>query len=374
MISRALVTAVLVGIILTAINQHTALFADGAFSYLQAGLTALVPFFVSLTSSHLTTRSLRSGTAHEVHTSVSGNPALDDDLDDPRELQMVQRDSEDRHVPAPAVMDTQKNLHQAAEIIGEISGNATRVNQASKDRMSFLSDLVATAKTLQQSLKSVGEQSAFCSGELGEANKSIARVCGIVTEVAERGKAAIGLSENLNKSVNTFSEKFAGIENLATQISAISSQTNLLALNATIEAARAGEAGKGFDVVASEVKVLASSTDKAVTSISEILGDMTVAMHETQNLVKAITENLKETVQESTQSCTQVESVEELIAKAADLNSSTTDDMNEKAATFDQIAAHLTKIQSDTENAIKGSARNMELAEGAATHIAAALR
>ncbi|UEM05831.1 methyl-accepting chemotaxis protein [Skermanella rosea] len=50
-------------------------------------------------------------------------------------------------------------------------------------------------------------------------------------------------------------------------INSIAGQTNLLALNATIEAARAGEAGKGFTVVASEVKALASQTERATGEI-----------------------------------------------------------------------------------------------------------
>ena len=57
-------------------------------------------------------------------------------------------------------------------------------------------------------------------------------------------------------------ESSADIGKITKVITGIAEQTNLLALNATIEAARAGIAGKGFAVVATEVKELATATQK----------------------------------------------------------------------------------------------------------------
>jgi methyl-accepting chemotaxis protein len=71
-------------------------------------------------------------------------------------------------------------------------------------------------------------------------------------------------------------------------ISNIASQTNLLALNATIEAARAGEAGKGFTVVASEVKTLASQTQRATVDITAQIQDIQSSIGDTVTAVDAI--------------------------------------------------------------------------------------
>ena len=64
------------------------------------------------------------------------------------------------------------------------------------------------------------------------------------------------------------------IGSLVELIEDVASQTNLLALNATIEAARAGEAGRGFTVVAGEVKVLSTQTQKAVVNIRKSIEDI----------------------------------------------------------------------------------------------------
>jgi hypothetical protein len=79
-----------------------------------------------------------------------------------------------------------------------------------------------------------------------------------------------------NVSITTIINDIQGrIEKFASVSEKIAGQTNLLALNATIEATRAGEAGKGFEVVAGEVKKLATqatqnSKELRTTVINEI--------------------------------------------------------------------------------------------------------
>ncbi|MBL4693413.1 MAG: hypothetical protein JKY92_08815 [Magnetovibrio sp.] len=53
------------------------------------------------------------------------------------------------------------------------------------------------------------------------------------------------------------------INDVARQISGVAKQTNLLSLNARIESARTGKAGEGFEVVANEVKQLATRSSQA---------------------------------------------------------------------------------------------------------------
>lgn len=81
------------------------------------------------------------------------------------------------------------------------------------------------------------------------------------------------LRESLKKA-----EAIDEIKELSQTILQITSQTNLLALNAAIEAARAGEAGKGFAVVADEIRVLAENSKNAVSSIHDIIHNVSEAV------------------------------------------------------------------------------------------------
>lgn len=367
MVRRAVITAVLIGTILTIINQWTFFAGTEPFSAIKAMLTLIVPFLVSLAGAALMRRELSVPPAdqRDEPAEVTTDDAGAVPAEDPEPVPLAED---------PCAADRSSELDEAAAVMAEIAGNAAKVNASSEHRKTFLTGLVETAHTLQRNMRDVGDKSARCSTEMQEVNASIANIKGAVSAVSQRNEAAIGLLEDLTASVDSFAGKFSEIEALAQNISAISAQTNLLALNATIEAARAGESGKGFAVVAGEVKALAGSTEQAVSSISEILDDMTNAMQCTQSSVQKISENLEQTVNDSSESLSQVKSIEGRVAETAELNVETANEMNEKVKTFDEIASHLEQIKADTENAIVGSARNMDLAEKARSHISSAGR
>ncbi|MCD8503033.1 MAG: methyl-accepting chemotaxis protein [Bacillaceae bacterium] len=97
------------------------------------------------------------------------------------------------------------------------------------------------------------------------------------------------LATSSAKSVTTLEEHSKEISNIITIITNIADQTNLLALNAAIEAARAGEEGKGFAVVANEVRKLAEQSSQSASKITTFIHDI---QSETANIVKLMNDNV----------------------------------------------------------------------------------
>ncbi|MEM9630126.1 MAG: methyl-accepting chemotaxis protein [Pseudomonadota bacterium] len=364
MVKRAFITAIIVGTILTLINQVDALFGEAELVIWQALLSTVVPFVVSLVSASLTLR-------HSKRTEEIPADKTESSAPHSNSAETAGTPSDSAQATSSERID---QLQDAFSVVSQIGQNAKAVNSASKERAEFLADLISTAEQIQSDLQSVGRQALSCTEDLAKAGGKITEARTGIQSVAQTCLSAADLIGKLNSATVDLSKKFEDIESLAQEISSISSQTNLLALNATIEAARAGDAGKGFAVVAGEVKSLAGSTENAVVSISNILSEMTGALAETRQLVGNATEQLQLSDSQSASSLEQISSVEQYLNELTARNETTSHQMTERTTALEGVSANLQKIRLDTENAIKGSAKNIELAQMASDTVTSVAR
>ena len=102
---------------------------------------------------------------------------------------------------------------------------------------------------------------------LGSENAQVVEA--FVAEVAQRDASVLALVAEV-RSLDVFVE----------QIRQLASATNVLALNAKIEAMRAGQFGLGFQVVAEEVRRIASTSDQAAKDIGAGINRVTAMIEE----------------------------------------------------------------------------------------------
>ncbi|TCK98007.1 methyl-accepting chemotaxis protein [Natranaerovirga hydrolytica] len=180
----------------------------------------------------------------------------------------------------------------------------------------------------------------------------------------ENSMAVLETMSELEKSMKVAQESIVGLKKYSEEISAvvdvienISKQTQMLALNASIEAARSGEHGRGFAVVASEVSQLATESEKATISISNLIKYVQDEAAKTIDSVGKISQqvevgssSVKSSVNTFKEIGGEIEDIADKIQSITELVSIQSKELNEIAKGTEQVAAKLDKDTNKSED------------------------
>ncbi|PTL79702.1 methyl-accepting chemotaxis protein [Vitiosangium sp. GDMCC 1.1324] len=238
---------------------------------------------------------------------------------------------------------------QLGAVMGQVRSEADALSAASQQ-------VSATSQSLSDGTSQEAAAVEESTASLEQMNATIAQTA---ANARQSEQMAVQGAKEAEESGRAVAEMVTAMTNIAERISVIQEiayQTNLLALNAAIEAARAGANGKGFAVVASEVRRLAERSQTAAKEIS-VLADSSVATaqragqrlsglvpanRKTADLVQEVAAAANEQstgVAQVSKAMTQVTTVTQRNASAAEELAATARNMTELAGTLQDLMA-----------------------------------
>ncbi|WP_128895211.1 methyl-accepting chemotaxis protein [Longirhabdus pacifica] len=157
-----------------------------------------------------------------------------------------------------------ETMHDQEHLVKKYSENSNNIATHSQKLQVQVSSMKTLSDEAEQHIN-LGEK------EVAEVHQNIKTIAGKAAMILEQMQELASYSKDILKVVGVMQE--------------LASQTKLLSLNASIEAARAGEHGRGFNVVATEVKKLAESSNKSAAEVhelgSKITGQIDELLHKT---------------------------------------------------------------------------------------------
>lgn len=236
--------------------------------------------------------------------------------------------------------ETQKSLEAQKNSIEQV---ATAVEEMS----------ISVQEVAQNALE-VADATNKAKSQSGEANQMLGQTMSDITDLGTEINEATDIIRKL-------AEDSQSISSVMEVIRGIAEQTNLLALNAAIEAARAGEQGRGFAVVADEVRNLAQKTQESTQDIEKVIDKLqsasreaVSAMDDSQHKAQTTIGKAQSTADAIVQVDTNIEAISqmsELIATAAEEQSSVTQEISQSITNINDVADMNTQSAKETANA-----------------------
>ncbi len=256
-------------------------------------------------------------------------------------------------------------IEEISEIVGEIAANARRVNSVSKEKIEYLTDVVGRSETLVDSVRNIRDRTDTNRQSLESAENDANRVGQFMDGVLAYLSSTLDVAANAGEALVALQDQLQTVVKISSEITNIAKQTNMLSLNAMIEAQRAGELGKGFAVVAGEVKELAANTAESAKNIDELMRTLRDKSDGLANQFEQMKSQLNDSANTARDGLSVTHEIAESLSKASERARSSTFDAEKQIDDFAVLCNALREVKTDTENAIQGSQKNIDLTEKA---------
>ena len=239
-------------------------------------------------------------------------------------------------------------INQILEVAQSVGGSAGEVSSGSED----LSNRTQQASASIEKTSSSMEEMTSAVKQNSEVSQDANQVAADASSESVKGGEIANRAVEAMSVITGSSQKILDIIGL---IDSIAFQTNLLALNAAVEAARAGEHGRGFAVVADEVRVLASSTQKATKQIEETIESLQAASKEAVSAMDQGRKKAHQTEQQANEAGCSLDSIERAVSTIAQMNANikSASDMQRQQAQL--VNSSVENISSVAQNVASGA-------------------
>ncbi|MBK8397069.1 MAG: CHASE3 domain-containing protein [Leptospiraceae bacterium] len=152
------------------------------------------------------------------------------------------------------IIDASEQIHISSR---QVADSSQSLSQGSNEQASSVEEITSTLAVIELKAKDNAKNAKNASNQ--------------ALSLKDQAVASNTEMKGMLKAMEEISETSENIAKIIKEIDAIAFQTNILALNAAVEAARAGQHGKGFNVVAEEVRSLASRSANAAKETTKMI-------------------------------------------------------------------------------------------------------